>query len=168
MTSSKRASMVAIDGTDALAYVIIRPGAEPGTIIPQAGAKGLSKQDAAEILRYVADQWGGLPEHQATRQVLAEIASERRRQDDKFGEQNHPDGTGQHPEQIDADVARMACQQAADGGYLDWLHILREEVAEALAESDPARLRAELVQVAAVAAAWVEAIDRRTPQDDDS
>jgi hypothetical protein len=55
----------------------------------------------------------------------------------------------------------MACQSAADGGYLDWLHILREEVAEAFAESDPAKLRAELVQVAAVAVNWVEAIDRR-------
>jgi hypothetical protein len=35
-------------------------------------------------------------------------------------------------------------------------------VAEALAEDDPTLLRAELIQVAAVAVAWVEAIDRRT------
>jgi hypothetical protein len=44
---------------------------------------------------------------------------------------------------------------------LKWVDILEEEVAEAAAESDPAKLRAELVQVAAVAVAWIEAIDRR-------
>lgn len=42
-----------------------------------------------------------------------------------------------------------------------WRHILDEEVAEALAETDPERLRAELVQVAAVAVQWIEALDRR-------
>lgn len=93
--------------------------------------------------------------------LVAEIAEERARQDAKWGEQNHPNGTGDYLEIIEADVARMACEGAAEGGYLDWLHILREEVCEAFAESDPARIRAELVQVAAVAVAWVEAIDRR-------
>ncbi len=103
----------------------------------------------------------------ATVAVLREVNRERTAQNAKWGEQNHPDGTGQYPEQIDADVARMACQDAADGGYLDWLHILREEVAEAFAETDPARLRAELIQVAAVAAAWIEAIDRRKAMRDE-
>lgn len=97
-----------------------------------------------------------------TYRVLGEVLAERARQDERWGEQNHPDGTGQYPETISADVARMVCQSAAEGGYLDWLHILREEVAEAFAESDPAQLRAELVQVAAVAVAWIESIDRRT------
>lgn len=95
------------------------------------------------------------------RAFAEEIDAERGRQLAKFGDQRHPDGTGQHPEQIDADVARMACQSAAEGGYLDWLHILREEVAEAFAESDRARLRVELIQVAAVCAAWVSDLDRR-------
>lgn len=90
------------------------------------------------------------------------VDAERQRQLVKFGDQHHPDGTGQHPETIDADVARMDCQDAAEGGYLDWLHILREEVAEAFAETDPARLRAELLQVAAVCAAWINDIDSRT------
>jgi len=89
------------------------------------------------------------------------IDHERQAQLAKFGDQKHPDGTGQYPETIDADVARMACQQADEGGYLDWLHILREEVAEAFAESDPARLRAELIQVAAVCAAWIHDLDTR-------
>ena len=94
------------------------------------------------------------------------VGTERQAQLAKWGDQRHPDGTGQYPELIDADVARMACQQAHRGGYLDWLHILREEVAEAFAETDPGRLRTELVQVAAVCAAWVADIDSRPSPED--
>lgn len=97
-----------------------------------------------------------------TDRVLQEVLAERIRQDAKWGEQNHPDGTGVSPEQPKlADQARAMCQQAFAEGRGDWAHILFEEVREALAESDPAKLRAELLQVAAVAVAWVEAIDRR-------
>lgn len=95
------------------------------------------------------------------RAFAEEIDAERQRQLAKWGDQHHPDGTGQYPETVDADVARMACQNAAEGGYLDWLHILREEVAEALAESNPNTLRTELIQVAAVCAAWVHDLDSR-------
>ncbi|MFD7705617.1 NUDIX hydrolase [Streptomyces sp. NPDC059786] len=102
-----------------------------------------------------------LPRTRGLAAFVADVDAERQRQLAKWGEQHHPDGTGQYPETIDADVARMACQNAAEGGYLDWLHILREEVAEALAESDPARLRTELVQVAAVCSAWIADLDAR-------
>lgn len=98
-----------------------------------------------------------------TDKVLQEVLAERVRQDEKWGEQNHPDGTGISPEQQKlADQARAVCQQVFAEGRGDWAHVLFEEVREALAESSPASLRAELVQVAAVAVAWIEAIDRRT------
>ncbi len=93
--------------------------------------------------------------------VLREVAHERVRQDEKWGEQNHPDGTGGSGAQADAELWRNACQQASSEGRVTWGLILGEEVAEALAESDASKLRAELVQVAAVAVAWIEAIDRR-------
>ncbi|MGP4084154.1 NUDIX hydrolase [Streptomyces sp. KR55] len=99
----------------------------------------------------------------ATGSVLAEIRAERNRQDAKFGEQNHPDGTGTTGYIAKARAAREKCQRdalSADGPL--WSLVLLEEVYEALAEADPAQLRAELVQVAAVACAWIEAIDRRT------
>jgi hypothetical protein len=99
--------------------------------------------------------------------VYAEVAAERAAQDATWGEQNHPDGTGEPGSDSVAAAARTLCQGAAASGHLDWLHILREEVAEAFAESDPAKLRAELVQVAAVATAWIEAIDRRTTTGDE-
>lgn len=106
------------------------------------------------------------PKPLRTRDVLDEVAAERARQDVKWGEQSHPDGTGVFPraDRRAADEARRECQMLAAGGFCTWRAILAEEVAEAFAETDPAKLRAELVQVAAVAVQWVQAIDRREAQ----
>lgn len=94
--------------------------------------------------------------------ALDEVAAERVRQDAKWGEQNHPDGTRPTIPTLNArEQAIHECDYAHRNGTGTWRHILEEEVAEAFAESDPVKLRAELVQVAAVAVAWVEAIDRR-------
>lgn len=100
--------------------------------------------------------------------VLADVVRERARQDVKWGQQNHTDGTGERVEVIPlwdgvdfADFAKKSTDFAARAGVVTWRDILLEEVAEAFAESDPDLLRAELVQVAAVAVQWVEAIDRR-------
>lgn len=49
--------MVAVDGQDALAYVIIRPGPTPRTVMPEAAAHGISKKAAAWVLRQLADMW---------------------------------------------------------------------------------------------------------------
>lgn len=95
-----------------------------------------------------------------TRQVLCEVDEERKRQDAKWGEQNHPDGTG-HAWDLKAGSATEDCDNAFRDGHGTWRHILAEEFWEALAEDDCPTLRAELIQVAAVAVAWVEAIDRR-------
>ena len=91
--------------------------------------------------------------------VLPEIAAERERQDEKWGEQNHPDGTGPGYA-IDAKRARHRCNLAAALGLVSYRDILEEEMYEAFAESDPDKLRHELVQVAAVAVAWIEKLDR--------
>lgn len=98
----------------------------------------------------------------ATQRALDDVAAERDRQRSKWGQQTLPDGTGGEPwDQIERDTARQRCDQAMQAGQLQWRHVLEEEVAEALAETDPTALRAELVQVAAVAVQWVEALDRR-------
>ncbi|GAB2882748.1 hypothetical protein [Streptomyces mayteni] len=120
-----------------------------------------------------------------TDRVLAEVANTRRRQDIRWGEQNHPalapcgDDTatraayeadadrwkGINDERAKASAPTAGCPEgAAPHTHTAWDGILLEEVYEALAEEDPAAIRAELVQVAAVAVAWVEAIDRRTAQ----
>ena len=115
----------------------------------------------------------------ATVAVIQEVLNERIRQDDKWGQQNHPDGTGPTSTPLFSReaflddtmwAARLAeiFTQRTDARFSGtgeqpgtWADILLEEVFEALAESDPAKLRTELVQVAAVAAGWAEAIDRR-------
>ncbi|MGH3938236.1 MAG: hypothetical protein ACRDTG_06315 [Pseudonocardiaceae bacterium] len=99
--------------------------------------------------------------HTGLDRVLADITAEREAQHAVHGVQHHlPDGTGPQWTQL-ADQARRECEQAAAAGRLSWRHILLEEVAEALAENDPTRLRHELVQVVAVGAQWLQAIDNR-------
>lgn len=97
----------------------------------------------------------------STAAILSEVAAEMARQDARWGEQNHPDGTGLPGDAVAATVARTAADHAALQERLTWRKILAEEVAEAFAETDPALLRAELVQVEAVCAQWRTAIDRR-------
>lgn len=93
--------------------------------------------------------------------MLGHVWGERVKQDKKWGQQNHRDGTNLPASKVVADATRRACDTAFKQGRGTWRHILIEEVHEAFAESDPVKLRAELVQVAAVAVAWCEAIDRR-------
>lgn len=92
--------------------------------------------------------------------VLAEIAAERAAQDELWGVQEFPDGTGPGYEPA-AEASKAACAAAWSAGELTWRHILAEEFHESLAESDPERLRTELVQTAAVAVKWVQSLDRR-------
>lgn len=97
-----------------------------------------------------------------TIQALIAVQAERERQHAKHGVQTLPDGAGTEPwDDVERDAARLRCDRATLAGTLTWRHVLEEEVAEALAETDPAALRAELVQVAAVAVQWIEALDRR-------
>lgn len=98
--------------------------------------------------------------------ILAEIHAERIRQDAKWGEQNHPNGTGPGALRdvadtgTTADAAKGHCDRMFAEGRGTYMDILWEEFAEAVEERDPVKLRAELVQVAAVAEAWIEKIDR--------
>lgn len=107
--------------------------------------------------------------------VCREVIQERVRQENKWGEQNHRDGTGPNLQVLRAtdinldlrtgsELARIFQARCQGNSPHDdnWRDILLEEVFEALAEDAPERLRKELIQVAAVAVSWVEAIDRRT------
>ncbi|MGV9375856.1 NUDIX hydrolase [Nonomuraea sp. NPDC003707] len=95
--------------------------------------------------------------------VLADVTAERVAQDVRWGMQLLPDGTGHEGTLAESGRARSETEAAAEAGTLTWRHVLAEEVLEAFAESDPERLRAELVQVAAVAVKWAQALDRRAP-----
>ncbi|WP_433622954.1 hypothetical protein [Nocardia sp. CA-120079] len=107
------------------------------------------------------------------RRISAEVLTERANQDARWGEQNHPDGTGPAWARDEfgglggkltateyADLMRWYCATAAAADRVTFRHILIEEIAEAFAEDDPIALRMELIQVAAVAQAWVAKLDR--------
>jgi len=88
--------------------------------------------------------------------IIADYLTERFNQDIKWGQQNHPDGTdpkylkwAERFKEINGDSAK------------NWAEILLEEVFEALGETELKPLRAELVQVMAVAGAHIDHIDRR-------
>lgn len=95
------------------------------------------------------------------RKILGDIASERDKQDAKWGPQSHQDGTGDPAMKAIADYAKKRCDQLFSEGKGTWGAILEEETREAFAESSPDLLRKELIQVAAVCVAWIEDLDRR-------
>ena len=107
-----------------------------------------------------------------------EVLEEVERAVAKHGPQAHPDGTGKgrglqvafdvytraRSRRLSAaDAAREICDgNAARGPEFDtWEHILTEEFFEALEESEWTKLRAELIQVAAMAMAWIADGDSR-------
>lgn len=96
------------------------------------------------------------------------VDAERGRQLAKFGDQWHPDGTGGSGRRAQADGFRADCEYLANNDCTTWFPVLLEEVYEAGAEDDPAQLRAELVQVAAVCAAWINDLDRRPTEHADA
>ncbi|MFI7547231.1 hypothetical protein [Actinoplanes sp. NPDC049599] len=95
-----------------------------------------------------------------TDDVLCDIADEREAQDARLGELNYRDGTSRLLAGM-ADDARRDAQHTASQNRLTWLDVLAEQFWAAMAEEDPEVLRGRLVQVAAWAVAWAEAIDRR-------
>lgn len=102
----------------------------------------------------------------STQYVLREILAERQRQDQKWGEQNHPALGGIDPDHMrrvyaeNADHYKGENDQRVDTGKLGWDGILLEEVYEAFAEQDPRKIREEMIQVCAVACAVIESLDR--------
>ncbi len=108
---------------------------------------------------------GGEP---AQMEVVNEILGERIRQDEKWGKQNHP------MHSVDPHIVaghtylvglyKRINDDRAKAGALSWDGILFEEAYEAFAETDPAKQREGLVQVAAVAVAAIECLDRRAAE----
>ena len=91
--------------------------------------------------------------------ILGEVSAERQRQREKFGAQD--DRPSFCPTQLTGPLQRkLASLRSANETAPSWDTIIREEVLEARLAPTAAELRAELVQVAAVAVAWIEALDR--------
>ena len=96
-----------------------------------------------------------------TSSVLLEVLAERGQQDEKHGNPDLPDGTGALKFHHAAREVKILVDRRQRLGTLCHRLVLLEEITEVYAESDPVKLRAELLQVAAYAVKWIEAIDRR-------
>lgn len=120
-------------------------------------------------------QWGKDARLAVTSRVLHEVLRERDAQDRRWGQQDFPfhheiDGDGTYLmgrpytglERMfkDACDSRRALAQGGGPDTRSNALVLLEEVFEALAETDPAKAREEMVQVAAVAVKVIEAMDR--------
>lgn len=108
-----------------------------------------------------------------TESVLSAVLAERERQVATYGHnETLEDGTGPSAPWLQpftlapADVIEKTFRQDYEEhesatGQPTWAHLVREEVAEAFAETDPRRLAEELIQVAALCVSWVEKIHDR-------
>lgn len=109
-------------------------------------------------------------QYEVIEKIADEVIEERISQLELWGPQDWPSFFGE------TDLRKYAAQasyykQMNDARALEsklcWDTILLEEVFEALSEPDPALRRAELIQVAAVAAAEIESLDRLIGEEPD-
>ena len=103
--------------------------------------------------------------------IFEEIRAERQRQDEKFGEQNHPmRGLSfykqlygeylQFPPDSALEKTLEAYKERNGSDKKGWYDILIEEICEAFLETKPEKQREEMIQVAAVAVEIIEYLDR--------
>lgn len=100
--------------------------------------------------------------------IIEEILEERRRQDEKWGVQNHKIVTDTVPHELlmtyyslpREERAKKNCDTATKEGILTWGDIIVEELVEALNAKDYKDMRTELVQCGAVILAMIESLDR--------
>ena len=109
-----------------------------------------------------------------TIRVLVRLLAERRRQVARYGHNRSvTDGTGEDvrwiPRHAGGRTSRTIEQEfrldletwLSENDHETWVHLVREEIAEAFCETTPARLREELLQSAALIVAWIEQLDAR-------
>lgn len=125
-------------------------------------SKNLLTRIAARGARWnkAVDQYSRLKQ-ETVNEVLAENAF----QDTKWGPARQmPNGTGRQYSSELADYYKEETNRAFAEGTGTWRHILEEEFYEAMAETNPKRLIAELLQVAAVCVAWIVSLKLQRPK----
>lgn len=102
--------------------------------------------------------------------IFEEIVEERKRQNTKWGQQDHPSirELSEHLPEAQAhyyeipteERAKSLCNVAFDSGVPTYAHIAVEELSEVVGAADEIERRKELVQLAAVVVQWIQNIDR--------
>lgn len=178
MTKSNEQVLIEFLGNDHIATRTAHALLRDGVTTPDE-LRAVWTSDPERILNYraigekcfrrVEESVHGAPgSHVRTTGVLSEVGAERRRQVELWGDQRFPLKHRNDPEGIASPLGRSYAVLAesfkalgkALGPDDSWDRVLLEEVFEALAETDPAKMRTELIQVAAVAVKAVEEIDR--------
>ena len=99
--------------------------------------------------------------------IFEEIALERKRQDEKWGKQNHPmtvvvDRNMLPPKSFLMDRLKTCKHRNEhEGKPKCWYYILEEEVCEAFLETDPVKAKEKFIKVCAVGVQIIEALDRQ-------
>jgi len=93
--------------------------------------------------------------------IYEEIKTERKRQNELYGEQNLPMVRVPEYRSQYKELADTMKEENKNPEKQDWCSILVEEVYEAFAEKKPEKQREEMVQVAAVAIQIIEYLDRK-------
>lgn len=101
--------------------------------------------------------------------ILSAITAERAKQLKRWGVQELPDRVENNddytPEEADERARSYKTAATAKPSLVSWQAVLLEEVYEALAETEPDKIIAELIQVAAVAVSWIENLAPRSPME---
>lgn len=95
--------------------------------------------------------------------IEREVRAERQRHLAKWGPQTHANGTSFDLWTYETEKAKNDWQRSRETGSETWLQILHEEVLEVFEkeEDDLLGMREELIQVMAVAKAWIVDIDNK-------
>lgn len=93
--------------------------------------------------------------------VLGDVQAERSRQIAKWGVQHRKDGSDPGTYRAIAARSRENFQNAEAAGSATWHQAVNGPFYESVSKTDPVALRAALVELAAVACAWIEDIDSR-------
>jgi len=106
----------------------------------------------------------GADEGGEMKNIFNEIRKERVRQDKKFGLQDHPMiNKDIKKEKLEEDLKKIRFEndfsRPSKGNC--WYYIFAEEILEAFSETEPEKQREEMIQVAAVAVAIIECLDRK-------
>lgn len=89
-----------------------------------------------------------------------DVLAEHERARAKHGQQKYPNGTGGDAQLwVILDQVRTLVSLRSDMRVVTWNEVLLEEYLEVANETDPVKLKAELIQVAHIALAWATKLD---------
>jgi hypothetical protein len=116
----------------------------------------ITSEESDRIFKSLPSEGMGIKQYK----IFKTIAEERKRQNEKWGEQNHP--MLDVPFTTEGMLQGQCTYKQLNDSMKDccWFTILMEEIYESFSETDPAKQREEMVQVGAVVEQIIEYLER--------